>query len=188
MVEQMALLLATKGLQGASFSEVLSAAGAPRGSLYHYFPDGKDQLVNAALDFAAQRAFRVIDTLRGWPAVEVATGFIAAWRTLLERASLEAGCAIMTVTAAAQSDQLQTKVGEIFRAWRAKLAEALRDGGVAPARAEAMAANLLAACEGAVGMARAERALAPFDLMAAEQIALIGMATSQTTAPLRSEP
>jgi len=38
---------------GTSFSEVLEATGAPRGSVYHHFPGGKDQLVKAALDWAA---------------------------------------------------------------------------------------------------------------------------------------
>ena len=33
-------LLSRRGLQGTSFSEVLAATGAPRGSLYHHFPGG----------------------------------------------------------------------------------------------------------------------------------------------------
>jgi len=52
MIERAAILLAQKGLQGASFSEVLEASGAPRGSLYHHFPGGKDELVLAAVALA----------------------------------------------------------------------------------------------------------------------------------------
>ncbi len=47
MIEQAVILLAKKGLQGASFSEMLQASSAPRGSLYHHFPGGKDELVLA---------------------------------------------------------------------------------------------------------------------------------------------
>ncbi len=40
MIREAALALARKGLQRASFAEVLEASGAPRGSLYHHFPGG----------------------------------------------------------------------------------------------------------------------------------------------------
>ena len=40
MVDSAVILLATRGLDGTSFTEVLSASGAPRGSIYHHFPGG----------------------------------------------------------------------------------------------------------------------------------------------------
>ncbi len=48
MIEGAARLLAEKGLQETSFSEVLALTGAPRGSIYHHFPDGKASLVAQA--------------------------------------------------------------------------------------------------------------------------------------------
>jgi AcrR family transcriptional regulator len=179
MIEQTVVLLATRGLHGASFTEVLEAAGAPRGSLYHHFPGGKDQLVMAALDQAAEHAFARLDGLKGRPAVEVAESFIAGWRDALKRARLEVSCAMMAVTVAAESPPLRTRAGEIFRGWRTRLADVLRTGGLDPARSEAIAAGLIAACEGGVGMARAEGSLEPFELMAAEQLAVIAAATSK---------
>lgn len=177
MIERMGVLLATKGLQGASFSEVLEGSGAPRGSLYHHFPGGKDELVMAALDFGAARAFAHLETLAGRPAPEVARGFIAGWRALLQQASLTAGCALVAVTVAADSAALRTHAGAIFRDWRSRLAAALREGGIPDARAEGLAAGLMAACEGAVALARAEGSLAAFELMATEQVAAIEAAT-----------
>ena len=179
MIEQMVRLLATKGLQGSSFSEVLEASGAPRGSLYHHFPGGKDELVIAALDLAAGRAFAHIDSMRGRPAVEVARGFIGAWRGMLEQTSLQASCAVMAVTVSADSQDLRMRTGQIFCAWRDRLTDALREGDVGGERARAMAATLIAACEGAVGMARAEGSLAAFELVAREQIAAFEAATSR---------
>jgi len=173
MTEQMVALLGAKGLDGASFSEVLQGAGAPRGSLYHHFPGGKDQLVAEALELSADRAFALLDTLKGRPADEVARSFIAGWRSALKRASMDINCVMMAVTVAAESPVLRAKAGEIFRAWRARLADALREGGIGPERAPALAAGLIAACEGAVGMARAEGSLAAFELMAGEQISAI---------------
>ncbi len=43
-------LLRQGGLSAAGLNEVLALAQAPKGSLYHYFPGGKVQMVGAALD------------------------------------------------------------------------------------------------------------------------------------------
>lgn len=45
MLETTALLLRQRGYHGTSLNDILSTSGAPRGSLYFHFPDGKDQLV-----------------------------------------------------------------------------------------------------------------------------------------------
>src|SRR5271156_3878382 len=77
MIEKAMLLLARKGLQRASFSEVLEASGAPRGSLYHHFPGGKSELVLAAMNEASRRAMAALETLEGQPADKVAEAFCA---------------------------------------------------------------------------------------------------------------
>src|SRR5580658_10459280 len=65
MVKGAAGLLATKGVEGTSFAEVLAATGAPRGSIYHHFPGGKSELVHAALDLVSSRALAVMESKRG---------------------------------------------------------------------------------------------------------------------------
>jgi len=44
MVQSAIILLAKRGYQATSFSEVLAGSQPPRGSIYHHFPEGKDQL------------------------------------------------------------------------------------------------------------------------------------------------
>lgn len=56
MIEQMAMLLATRGLQSASFAEVLDAAGARSGSVYHHLPGGKAEGLAASLIAASEGA------------------------------------------------------------------------------------------------------------------------------------
>ena len=174
MIERTAVLLAKKGLQGASFSEVLDAAGAPRGSVYHHFPGGKDELVIAAIELSATRAFAFLDTLKGREATEVARAFFSGWRGLLKSTSLKTGCAVLAVTVAmADSKSLRKKTGEIFKAWRERLADCLREGGVPSDKAEGLAASIIAASEGAVALSRAEGSLRPFELVASEMTALV---------------
>jgi TetR/AcrR family transcriptional repressor of lmrAB and yxaGH operons len=173
MIERTAVLLAKKGLQGTSFSEVLEASGAPRGSLYHYFPGGKNELVLEAVAFAGARAIGVLDGLTGKPAGEVAEAFFALWRWVLSASDFNAGCAVAAVTVAAEEPALLARAAEVFRAWRTQLAGLLEAGGIPAGHAPALAATLVSAAEGAVILARAEHAFEPFDLVAAEMLARV---------------
>jgi TetR/AcrR family transcriptional repressor of lmrAB and yxaGH operons len=168
------VVLAKKGLQGASFSKILEESGAPRGSLYHHFPGGKDELVLEAIELAQSHGMAVIEKLAGHPADEVASAFINMLRTVLSRSNFEAGCSVVAVTVAAQTPELRERVGQIFYNWRRRLGELLEQGGVRPGRGDALAATLIAATEGAVVLARAEQSMAPFDLVANELLVVIG--------------
>jgi AcrR family transcriptional regulator len=173
MIRQAALILARKGLQRTSFSEVLDSSGAPRGSLYHHFPGGKDELVLAALDAASDFALQTLERAAGRPAPEVAQAFIDLWRGVLVHTQLGGGCAVVAVTIAADSPGQLARAGAIFRGWRKRLATLLAQGGVAEARAAALAATLIAGCEGAVALARAEQSLEPFEGVAQELMATV---------------
>ena len=165
MVESAVELLARRGLQATSFSEVLERSGAPRGSVYHHFPGGKDELVGSALDLAGERAIDVLDRKVGVPAEEMAAWFLHIWRQVLIRSNYEAGCAILAVTVAADSPALRDHAAEVFRSWRRRLAELLEQGGLQPRDADRFAATLIASSEGAVALSRAEQSLEPFDLV-----------------------
>ena len=165
MIGGAARLLAEHGLEGTSFAEVLALTGAPRGSIYHHFPGGKDQLVAAAVDAAGAQALTVLDGLAGASAEQVAETFLGLWRLLLEKTGCRVGCAVLAVTVATGSDDLLDRAGAVFRAWRTQLSALLEAGGAADA--ESFAATLVAAAEGAVVLSRAERSLDPFDAVAA---------------------
>jgi len=166
MVASAVSLLARRGLQATSFSEVLEDSGAPRGSIYHYFPDGKDQMIGSALDAAGGRAIELLDQKAGAPAEEIAAWFLHIWREVLIRGKFEAGCAVLAVAVATDSPELLEGTARIFRTWRRRLAELLEQGGLRPRDAGPFAAVLVASSEGAVVLARAEQSLEPFDLVA----------------------
>jgi TetR/AcrR family transcriptional repressor of lmrAB and yxaGH operons len=174
MVEGAARLLAQRGLQETSFTEVLQLTGAPRGSIYHHFPEGKDQLVAAAIDLAGNRAIRLIDGMAGAPATEVTSRFLGIWRLVLEKSNFTAGCSVLAVTIATDSGELLEHASTVFRAWRARLGDLLADGGLSAADAKRFAATLIAASEGAVVLSRAEQSLEPFDLVSEQLVALVG--------------
>jgi TetR/AcrR family transcriptional repressor of lmrAB and yxaGH operons len=173
MVASAVDLLARRGLQSTSFSEVLEHSGAPRGSVYHHFPGGKDQMIDSALDAAGGRAIELIDRQAGAPAEEVAAWFLHIWREVLIRGRFEAGCAVLAVAVAADSPELLDHTARVFRTWRTRLAELLEQGGLSSLDAARFAAVLVASSEGAVVMARAEQSLEPFDLVAEQLLAQV---------------
>ncbi len=166
MIEGAIQLLATKGLQATSFSEVLALTGAPRGSIYHHFPKGKNQLIEAALDLTSQRTLDRLETKRGESARAITEFFLDLWRKLLEYSRFQAGCSVLAVTIAADSDELRQKAASIFDTWQKKLTELYVVAGVAPETASDFSFELISASEGAVVMARAQKSLVPFEAVA----------------------
>ena len=172
MIESAVTLLATRGLEGTAFSDVLARSGAPRGSIYHHFPQGKDQLVDAALELAGDRALTVLDAVQGSPPQEVTRFFLDLWREILVRSDLRAGCAVLAVTVATDSPDLLEHGATIFRAWRGRLAELYERGGMEANAAARLATTVVAASEGAVVVSRAERSLEPFEQVATQLLAM----------------
>ena len=172
MVEGAVRLLATSGVEGTSFAEVLAATGSPRGSVYHHFPGGKPELLHAALDLASERGLAAMEAIRGQPAVLVVTRFLSLWRELLERSHLTAGCAVVAVTVAAGDDDLLSHAGTIFRNWTNLLTELCTAGGIDREPARRLAVTVISATEGAVALCRAERSLEPFEDISAVLLSL----------------
>jgi TetR/AcrR family transcriptional repressor of lmrAB and yxaGH operons len=166
MVKGAVGLLATRGVEGTSFAEVLAATDSPRGSIYHHFPGGKSELLHAALDLVSTRALAVMEPMRGRSAVEVTEQFLGLWRQLLDGSELTGGCAVLAVTVAGSDVDLLDHTGAIFRDWTRHLGGLLVAGGMAEAPAQQLAMLIIAATEGAVAICRAERSRQPFDAVA----------------------
>src|SRR6185295_14570927 len=94
MVAGAVRLLATRGLEGTSFAEILALTDTPRGSVYHHFPGGKSELVHAGLDLASERALNAMTAANGQPAVAVTERFLGLWQALLDSSLLTAGGAV----------------------------------------------------------------------------------------------
>ena len=165
-------LLATRGLEGTSFAEVRGVAGGSRGSTYHHFPGGKDELIEAALQLAANRAYDALESARGSAPAAVMDQFVDMWRQLLARSDQRAGCAVLAVTVATESETLRTQAGEIFTQWREHLARLFAAGGIDEKHANSLAAMAISAMEGAVVLTRAERSMESFELVAEQLRAL----------------
>src|SRR5436309_1252672 len=96
MVESAAVLMREKGVEGTSFSDVIDASGAPRGSIYHYFPRGKAQLVEEATRYGTEFVIAGLTTLleRADVAASVRT-FGSFYAQILRDSVFSAGCPVL---------------------------------------------------------------------------------------------
>lgn len=156
-------LLASKGLQATSFSEVIELTETPRGSIYHHFPGGKDELVLAALDEAERRMLDALTAAGTTSAESVLEAAVGVWRDLLSVSEVTTGCAAAAVTVATDNEALLDAAGRVFETWTERLTDLFTAGGLTEDAARGFAATVLATVEGAVVIARAKRSLEAYD-------------------------
>ena len=170
MVQSAALLIREHGVDNTSFSQVVAHSGAPRGSIYHYFPGGKAQLVEEAVRWSGDvmtQAFRH-GLESGDPLALLDTAEVF-WRGVLEGSNFAAGCPVAAGSVEAErTPTVRDAAGEVFTAWQEVIAHGLTDRGVPDARARSLAAMTFAGIEGAVLMARAQRSMEPVEATLAE--------------------
>ncbi|MEU6770102.1 helix-turn-helix domain-containing protein [Streptomyces sp. NPDC046759] len=167
MVFAAAQLIRRDGVAATGMREVAAHAGAPRGSLQHYFPGGKEQLVNEAVGWAGRYAGKRIARFLAGLEEPTPSGLFAAmaaqWTDEYAADGFAAGCpvAAATVECASAGGATRAAVAAAFTTWRTPLAEALTGMGVPGARAESLATLMISALEGAILMARAEQDVRP---------------------------
>ncbi|MFI8230009.1 TetR/AcrR family transcriptional regulator [Streptomyces sp. NPDC085900] len=163
MVFSAAQLIRRDGVAATGMREVAAHAEAPRGSLQHYFPGGKEQLVNEAVGWAGRYAGRRVARFLAALDEPTPSGLFAEmvrqWTDEYESAGFAAGCpvAAATVDCAESVPSTREAVAAAFTTWTAPVARALAGMGVPEERAGALATLMISALEGAILIARAER-------------------------------
>jgi len=174
MVLAAVALLSERGLSGTSFSEVIERSGAPRGSIYHHFPKGKDSLTAEAVALVGQHLLALLRKRDGATPAEVAHRFVDAWRGVLTRSDCRAGCAIAAVAnEQAGPSKLLAQAAAVFVSWERELEESMHAAGMPRAKARSVASLTLAAVEGALILCRARREIAPLDSVEAALTAFV---------------
>lgn len=167
MVHAALALLQRRGAGGVGLLEVIAQAQAPRGSIYHHFPGGKDELMVAAIGLAAANAeAAILQAAQGASTPAQALRRIAAvFRHLPQRSDWTTGCpvAATAVDGEHQSGVVQQAVGEAFQRWAGAAAQSLQAAGLDAAHARQLGLALIAALEGGLLLARGLRSAEPYD-------------------------
>ena len=162
------------GVAATSMLDAIADAGASRGSLYHYFPGGKAQLIEEATVAACDEytaAFALIENL---DAVDAIPAMVEYWRTQVEATGYSAGCPVVAAALSGEeTEAARTRAGDGFATWTSSIERMLLTSGVPASRATALASLILSAIEGAVIVSLAQRTAAPMEQAATELLRII---------------
>ncbi len=163
MIRSAALLFREHGYSGTGFRDVIEHSGAPRGSIYHHFPGGMEQLAAETVEWAASAIGRRLDRAAESSDPIVALGvFVDAWREVLEDSNFRAGCPVVAVVVEADAGETATAAAAAaFGRWQDLIAHALLVAGVGRTDARRLATLVVAGIEGAILMCRARHDIRP---------------------------
>lgn len=168
LAESMLDLIQVHGYAGTGLNAVLEHSGAPRGSLYFHFPEGKEQLGERAVAVAGQRFEELIlAVVRAADPAQTAGDVVAAAidgiAAMLQQDGYRVGCPVSVVALemGAESDRLRTACERAYETWAAPLAEFLVSRGHAEEWARATASSTISLVEGAMIISRARRDVQP---------------------------
>ena len=164
-------LFRRQGFASTGLMEILAKSGAPKGSLYHHFPGGKDELAVAAVEMAGERMAETLAGLADEAAGDAAAfvrGYCRVMAGWMAESGFRSGCPIATtmLEAVPRSAPIGTAGGEAFDRWIAVVAGVFETSGFDRAAALSNAEALIAMMEGALILARVRQSTAPIDNIA----------------------
>lgn len=170
MLISAAEVLRERGAAGVTIDEVLARSGAPRGSVYHHFPEGRSQLLREALDYAGDAITASIDEAAGKNSTVMLRRFVQLWEDALIASDYSAGCPVLAAAIGSGEDeqQLTAVAGDIFSRWREASKQAYIREGFDEAEAASLADTTISAMEGAVVLCRSVRSLEPLHEVAGQ--------------------
>jgi AcrR family transcriptional regulator len=171
IIDSTAELLRRQGYAGTGIKQILAAANAPFGSLYHFFPGGKEQL-GAETIRSSGRLYGELFATIAVPAPDVPTAvrefFSGAAETLVETDYADA-CPIATVAleVASTNEPLREATADVFEGWIDGATQYFAAAGIPRERARELALSMLCLLEGAFIFCRAMRSTEPLGVAGA---------------------
>ncbi|MBO0856298.1 MAG: TetR/AcrR family transcriptional regulator [Nocardia sp.] len=165
LVESAVDLFSRQGFGATGIKAVLTAAEAPYGSLYHFFPGGKQELGAAALTHGGKRYRELLESVYppGADVVEATANSFVQAAELLENTDYGYACPIATIALeVANNDELMREAAAAaFESWLEVLGQRFIAAGMSAERAREVAVEVFCLIEGAVLLSRTVRSSAP---------------------------
>ena len=176
ILDTSAELFRQQGYNATGVKQIVTAAQAPFGSVYHFFPGGKEQLGAEAIRVSGALYEQLIPAVFD-VAPDLVTGvrnFFAGAAAHLVETDYADACPIATVAleVSSTSEPMRQACAEVFESWVAAGTERVEAAGVDPERARELTTAMICALEGAFVLARATRSTAPL-LIAGEAVARV---------------
>ncbi|HSS08304.1 MAG TPA: TetR/AcrR family transcriptional regulator, partial [Acidimicrobiales bacterium] len=177
IVTASAELFRRQGYTGTGLKQIVATANAPFGSLYHFFPGGKEELGGEVIRWSGQLYLQLIAAIFD-PAPDVATAvsdFFRGAAEQLQETDYADACPIATVAleVASTNEALRQATADVFDSWITAAAERFANAGIPSTTARELAISALAALEGAFILSRATRSPEPVQIAGAMMTAAV---------------
>ncbi|OBY24769.1 TetR/AcrR family transcriptional regulator [Leisingera sp. JC1] len=153
-------LFRNKGYSGTGLAELLAAAEAPKGSLYHHFPNGKSDLALAAADWASEQMLVLIDaSFTPAPTFQEGAKTVCyKLAKLFDKQGKWSGCPVSaTLFEGPENEAFHQHAAKLFEGWITETAAHARRLGLPEAEARAAAENFYILLQGGWQLARVRR-------------------------------
>lgn len=158
IIETASNLIENQGYHATGLNQIVRESGAPKGSIYYHFPDGKDGITAAAVLFAGQNvAARIREHLsERKDAAEAIQAFLEMVAHFVEESGFRAGGPLTIVASetATTNEKLNLICCQAYDAMRLAFAEKLHEDGFTPARTESLVWLITSATEGGIILSR----------------------------------
>ena len=154
-------LLENQGYHAMGMSEIVKASGAPKGSIYYYFPQGKEEITTEAVLFAGRTVAERIraQLVNGMNAVDLASAiqtFVDTIAHHVEASGFHSGGPLTIVDSetATTSERLNLACRESYSLLIDAFKTGLVSHGIVPERASSLAMIITASIEGGIILSR----------------------------------
>ncbi|HEY7961415.1 MAG TPA: TetR/AcrR family transcriptional regulator [Solirubrobacteraceae bacterium] len=177
ILDSTAELFRRQGYTGTGMKQIAAEARAPFGSVYHFFPGGKEELGAEVIRTSGRMYMQLFAVIAGEhrDAVQAVGAFFAGAGQTLRETEYADACPIATVAleVASTNDTLREATADVFAQWIAGATEYFVFAGVERARAREVAFAMLSLLEGAFIFCRAMRSTEPMELAGESAVALV---------------
>ena len=178
LIAAMTDALQRRGLHGSGLTELLAAARAPKGVLYHHFPGGKTELAGAAIEATVARLCGMLEQrLATNDPAQALMAWVTSAQKRLADSGYEHGCPLATIALETTRDDvaIRAALGAGFALIRTRIAAGLVRAGYDEAGAASLAALIVAAYEGGLLQARAAGTPEPMRLVGEALTSLLSL-------------
>jgi AcrR family transcriptional regulator len=171
IISATAELFRRQGYNATGVKQIVEAAKAPFGSVYHFFPGGKEELGAEVIRWSGAMYGLLGPAVFGG-APDVVTGvedFFAGAAEHLRETDYADACPIATVAleVASASEPLRQATADVFALWLDGLTEIFAAARIPDDRSRELAVAMIAALEGAFVLSRAMRTTEPLRIAGA---------------------
>lgn len=153
IIDTASRLFQTQGYHATGLNQITQESGAPKGSLYYYFPNGKEELTSVAVGRTADLvAIRIQEGLKDVEdPIEAIQQFIINLADQFENRETKQGLPVASVAleTAHSSEIIRESCQEAYEKWHKIFAEKLIDAGYEQEKALELGLVINAMIEGA---------------------------------------